>query len=200
VSPAQIKAGQCVQISWRTSGGTTLVQILRNGVIVLDNGPLESSGQDCLNNTGNYTYRLIASNRTGQQVTRDATTTVTEGTPQNPLANTNWQLSAMNINQLPLPNTNVTAFFDNDGGVGGNSGCNPYSATYTVNGNSINIGPAIGGGSLCGPEIDQQEQIYLATLQSAATFEIAGGQLIIRDGDGQEVLRYNELAAVPLAP
>jgi heat shock protein HslJ len=200
VSPAQIKVGQCVQISWRTSGGTTLVQILRNGVIVLDSGPLEGSGQDCLNNTGNYTYSLIASNRTGQQVTRDGATTVTEGAPQNPLANTNWQLAAMNVNQLPLPNTNITAFFDTDGGVGGNSGCNAYSATYTVNGGSITVGPASGGGALCGPDIDQQEQIYLTNLQSAATFEIGGGQLIIRDGTGQEVLRYNELAAVPLAP
>jgi len=200
VSPKQIEAGQCVQVSWRTSGGTTLVQILRNGVIVLDNGPLESSGQDCLNATGAYTYRLVASNRTGQQITRDEVTTVSEGAPQNPLSNTSWQLSAMNINQVPLPGTNITAFFDTDGGVGGNSGCNPYSAWYTVNGSSLSIGPVSGGQALCGPDIDQQEQIYLTALQSAATFEIGGGQLIIRDGTGQEVLRYNQLVAVPLAP
>ena len=200
VSPSQIEAGQCVQVSWRTSGGTALVQILRNGVIVLDNGALEGSGQDCLNTAGTYTYRLLASNSTGQQESRDDVTTVTEGAPQNPLANTNWQLSAINVNQVPLPNTNVTAFFSADGDVGGSGGCNPYSATYTVNGSSITIGPVSGGGALCGPDIDQQEQAYLSALQTAATFETGGGQLIIRDGTGQEVLRYNELVAVPLAP
>jgi heat shock protein HslJ len=57
-----------------------------------------------------------------------------------------------------------------------------------------------GGGALCGPDIDQQEQAYLTALQSAATFEIGGGQLIIRDGTGQEVLRYNQLVAAPMAP
>ena len=31
---------------------TDLVQILRNGIIVLDNGPLEGAVQDCLNNPG----------------------------------------------------------------------------------------------------------------------------------------------------
>jgi polar amino acid transport system substrate-binding protein len=79
--PEQIATGQCVQVSWRTSGGTTLVQILRNGVIVLDSGTLEGSGQDCVMQSGIVTYRLVASNSAGASVSQDATVTVSDTAP-----------------------------------------------------------------------------------------------------------------------
>jgi polar amino acid transport system substrate-binding protein len=79
VAPEQITAGQCVQVSWRASGGTTLVQILRNGVIVLDNAPLEGSGQDCVQQAGTVTYRMVASNSAGQSTSQDRSVTVTAG-------------------------------------------------------------------------------------------------------------------------
>ncbi len=192
--PNQIQAGQCVQVSWRTGGGTTLVQILRSGVIVLDNAPLEGSGQDCVMQSGKVTYRLVASNAAGESVSQDQSVQVTDSAPSNPLANTNWQLSAMYVNQVPLPDTTITAFFDADGGVGGNDGCNTYSGPYTVDGNALSVGPLTFGRVSCGEDIDQQEKTYLAALQSATTFEISGNQLIIRDGAGQEVLRYTRLA------
>lgn len=76
--PSQIEEGNCVLVSWSTSGGTELVQILRNGVLVLDNGPLTGSGPDCLNEAGPVTYRLESSNSVGQTTAREDTVTVTE--------------------------------------------------------------------------------------------------------------------------
>jgi polar amino acid transport system substrate-binding protein len=72
VAPDQVPTGQCVRVSYRVDGKVDLVQILKNGVIVLDNGPMEASGQDCqLLQAGTVTYRLEASNNAGQKVTQD---------------------------------------------------------------------------------------------------------------------------------
>jgi polar amino acid transport system substrate-binding protein len=191
VQPNQTKAGECVQVSWRTSGGTSLVQILRNGTIILDDGPLEGAEQDCLEAPGPYTYQLIASNSDGQSDSREASVTVSEAEPQNPLANTNWQLSSMYVNQVPAPETNIMAFFDANGSVGGNGSCNSYNGPYTVSGSNLSVGPFGRGMATCGEEIDSQEQLFLSAFESAASFELSGNQLVIRDSGGQEVLRFN---------
>ena len=38
-----------------------------------------------------------------------------------------------------------------------------------------------------------QEQTYIQALSAVASFEIAGNQLILRTGAGQEVLRFNRI-------
>ncbi len=111
--------------------------------------------------------------------------------PQNPLANTNWKLHGMNMNEVPLPRSSITIRFGADGSLSGNSGCNDYSGSYTVNGDALSVGPLAVTGALCDDEIDMQEQRYLAILQSAATFEMSRNLLIIRDATGQEVLRFD---------
>ena len=70
-------------------------------------------------------------------------------------------------------------------------GCNSYDGVYTVRGASLGISGLSATGVLCGDDLDQQERFYLAALQSAASFEISGNQLIIRDATGQEVLRFD---------
>jgi putative lipoprotein len=174
-------------------GGATLVQIKRNGVVVLDGAPLESSAQDCLDESGRVTYRVEASNSAGETVFQEATVTVTAAPPENPLTNTNWQLSAMNVNQVPVPDSTITARFDAAGGLSGDGGCNSYDGVYTVSGASLGIIGLSAAGVVCGDDLDQQEQFYLAALQSAAIFEISGNQLIIKDATGQEVLRFNRI-------
>jgi polar amino acid transport system substrate-binding protein len=85
VAPEQVQAGQCVQVSYRVAGDVDLVQILKNGVIVLDNGPTEASGQDCrLTEPGNVTYRLEASNNAGQKDTREQIIIVSEAPAPTP--------------------------------------------------------------------------------------------------------------------
>jgi heat shock protein HslJ len=193
VSPAQLEPGECAGVSWSVSAEGTLVQVRRNGRVVIDKGGAVGQQMDCLDKAGSYTYRLEAYNSAGESVFQEATVTVTEAPPENPLANTNWQLSAMNVNQVPVPGSTITARFDAASGLSGNGGCNSYEGVYTVRGASLGIIGLSVLGMTCGDDLDQQEQLYLRVLQSAASFEISRNQLIIKDASGREVLRFNRI-------
>ncbi len=98
-----------------------------------------------------------------------------------------------------LPETEITATFQS-GKVAGNAGCNQYFASYEVNGNNITVEPTIGSTMMfCAPEeVMQQETDYLATLGSAASFEIVNGQLHVSNADGALILVYETVEAAPL--
>jgi heat shock protein HslJ len=194
VNPNQIQAGGCVQISWRVSGGTTLVQILRNGVVVLDNGPWEGLQQDCLSVEDRYAYHLLASNSSGQQLVQERTVDVQASAPQNPLAGTSWRATRYwnGMEMLAtLPDTNLTASFSAYGEVNGSSGCNNYGSVYSVNGGVISIVPPSTTHRLCAepPGIMEQERAFVGALASALTFKVEGGQLRIFDRD-REVIEF----------
>lgn len=191
VTPTEIAAGACVDIAWSVGGDAAVVELWRDEMPLVGQGPLVGQQQDCVNEAGSYSYHLEAFNSAGERVGQEVMVTVTPGEAQNPLIDTEWELSAMNVNQVPLPNTVLTVYFGDDGTLTGNAGCNEYSASYRVVGNTLSVGPATTSGATCGAEIDQQEQAYLGFLQLAAIFELSGDQLIIRDATGQEVLRYS---------
>ena len=196
VSPNQIETGQCVQISWRASGGTTLVQILRNGVIVLDSAPLEGSEQDCIAQSGNIVYRLVVSNNAGQSDFRESAVSVQDAAPQNPLAGTSWRATNFSDGaggtSQPMEGTNMTASFGADGSVHGSGGCNSYSASYSVNGTALSISRLSATQQMCGEHegIDMLEFQYFNALQSAASFNMEGGQLYIINSSGQAVVEF----------
>ena len=108
----------------------------------------------------------------------------------NPLAGTRW--TVMNFNNGSdavvglIAGTTITLEFDAAGRASGNSGCNTYSANYRVNGNALSIDKPSGTKMQCEtPEgVMQQEQQYLSALQNAATFDIAGSTLTIRNASG----------------
>ena len=64
--------------------------------------------------------------------------------------------------------------------MSGTAGCNNYSASYTVDGNAITIGPAISTMMFCAdPEgVMEQEMAYLQALPSAATYVVQGDRLV----------------------
>ncbi|MCA9990251.1 MAG: META domain-containing protein [Pseudomonadales bacterium] len=98
------------------------------------------------------------------------------------LEGTNWSLSSA------IPGTAVTLQFSN-GSVSGFSGCNSYNATYSStlmagNSNNISIGPIISGGQLCTEEIMNQEQAFLAALQTATSYTITANTLTITTAEG----------------
>jgi heat shock protein HslJ len=71
----------------------------------------------------------------------------------------------------------LTAEFD-AGTISGNTGCNSFTGSYRVDGDSIEIGPLASTLAACpDEELQQQEQAYLAALQLAATFEVTGNRL-----------------------
>jgi heat shock protein HslJ len=196
VAPTGIEQGQCVVASWSTGGGTTRVQLLRDGAAIWDNAPLNSSVQDCPPNTGPTTvrYTLAAYNNANQRDSRDVQVQVNAAPPQNPLANTTWQLQATEVNGFVPAGVSVTAFFSADGSLSGNGGCNSYNSSYTVNGQAITIQMPLASGALCGDPADSVEHTYLGLLPQAASFEISGNQLILRNSGGQEILRYSRIS------
>jgi heat shock protein HslJ len=71
----------------------------------------------------------------------------------------------------------LTAEFD-AGTLSGNTGCNSFNGPYSVDGDSIEIGPLASTLAACpNEELQQQEQAYLAALERATTFEITGNRL-----------------------
>ncbi len=72
----------------------------------------------------------------------------------------------------------------------GSSGCNRYSGPYTLDGNSITVGPFESTLMACEEPLMAQEAAYLAALQSAAEFDIEGSTLTLLDADGAEVAVY----------
>jgi polar amino acid transport system substrate-binding protein len=192
VSPAQVAAGGCVQIAWSTSGATWVVRLLRNNVLVLDNAGLSGSAQDCLPNPGNITYQLVASTSGGQSTTAQQDVLVTAVTVPNPLAGKTYNL--LNLNGQPVaPNTQVNTTFNFDGTVAGSGGCNSYSGRYVVENNAISITGLTNASAACvePPGVMEQETAFWSALNLARTFEIPDPTtLIMRDGAGQEILRY----------
>jgi heat shock protein HslJ len=54
----------------------------------------------------------------------------------------------------------------------------------------LRIGPLASTSMACDDALSAQEQAYLQALQSTASFELTGNQLILRDGNRQEVARF----------
>jgi heat shock protein HslJ len=71
----------------------------------------------------------------------------------------------------------LTAEFTADR-VSGNSGCNQFNGSYTVDGQNITIGPLASTRAACpDDELQQQETDFLAALELAETFQVAGTRL-----------------------
>ncbi len=191
VSPAHIAAGECVGVSWSVGGGATYSRILRNQAVLIDNAGYTGQQMDCLDQAGSYTYLLEARNSAGAQVTQQQSVLVSEAVPDNPLAGTRWRATALNGNSV-LAGTTLTAAFDAKGRVNGSSGCNTYSATYTLNGAQLAITPPTGTSALCAdPQgIMEQEAAFLTALQSASSFNLEGGQLYLLSASNQALIEF----------
>ena len=113
-----------------------------------------------------------------------------------PLVGTDWTVTGYNNGQEAvvsiLADTEMTALFDENGLVSGSAGCNNYRASFETSAETINIGPAASTRKLC-PEpegIMDQEALYLAALEMAATYEIDGSRLDMYDVDGARVVQF----------
>lgn len=203
VNPAQIQTGQCLTVSWNTGGGATRTKLLKNGAVVLDNGPVSSAVQDCPTAAGQITYRLEAYNSAGKMVSQEKQASVTAAPPANPLLNTSWQVLQYNNGTgglaSPIAGTNISLQFADGNKVSGFAGCNNFSATYFVEGSAIDISNISSGLAACAEPagVMDQESAFLNALNQATRFEIAGTQLALYDANGQKMA---QLQAVGVAP
>ncbi|MFX1440601.1 MAG: META domain-containing protein [Promethearchaeota archaeon] len=125
-------------------------------------------------------------------------------TPADPLAGTKWQVrsyhdAASGGMASPLADTQLTAEFTagetaGEGVVGGTAGCNNYTASYTVDDDSLLIGEAAATMMFCEGLMDQ-EAAFLVAIQSASSFELETGRLQILDDQGEVVVDF-----VPYTP
>jgi heat shock protein HslJ len=113
-----------------------------------------------------------------------------------PLVGPMWRLVAYNNGKEAvvsvLTGTEITAQFGEDGNLAGSAGCNNYNASYQVEGEAIQIGPAMSTRMYCAePEgIMEQEAAYLAALEMAATYKIEGDRLLLHSAEGARVAEY----------
>ena len=109
------------------------------------------------------------------------------------LAGSSWQVTSYNNGkggvQSVIIGTELTANFGTDGSLAGSAGCNNYTTTYQTDGNNISIGPAATTRMFCAePEgIMEQEQAYLAALETAATYEIELNRMDMYTAEGSRV-------------
>lgn len=116
--------------------------------------------------------------------------------PTAELTNTEWRLTLYNNGRgglaTPLAETTITAKFDEEKGLAGSAGCNNYRASYTLDNNTITVGPASSTRRLCHQPngIMQQEADYLALLQDVATYTISGNQLDLKNAAETTLARF----------
>jgi heat shock protein HslJ len=194
----QINQGECATLNWD-------VRNVR-GVWVYPQGsdfnafPRTGQGSErvCPSVTTTYEMRVLFNDGSTQfrQVTINVIQPIAPPQPPtvapppavDPLAGTRWKVTNFNngVGAVVgiLPGTAITLEFDGAGRVTGQAGCNSYFAGYRISGNSLSVDQPGATSLLCEtPEgVMQQEQQYLAALQSAGTFQIAGTQLQIRSG------------------
>jgi len=101
-----------------------------------------------------------------------------------------WALSEMKGKGL-VPDTGITAQFTSDGKIGGSAGCNQYSGTYTVSGNTITISSPLASTMMaCAPDVMEQEAAYLKALGEAKTYSVIGDQLTFNNAANTTLMTY----------
>jgi heat shock protein HslJ len=119
--------------------------------------------------------------------------------PQTPLEGTAWVAEAYNNGRDAvvslITGTEITARFEG-GRVAGSAGCNTYTASYTLNGNTIAIGSAASTRMFCSAPagVMEQEGAYLAALPTARIYRIEGRRLILETADGARVASFTTAA------
>jgi putative lipoprotein len=115
------------------------------------------------------------------------------------LTDTNWILVSYGDPAAPqaVPeDTVITAVFSTDGMLSGFSGCNQYSASYTVQEQQLTLGPVAMTQMACSTGMEM-EQAYLSTLGTAQQYAISGLKLTVTYNQGAGVLTYTAVD-VPL--
>jgi len=97
---------------------------------------------------------------------------------------TGQEWSLVSISGAPVPGSGITATFGEDGTVTGSGGCNRYTGPYTVDGESLTVGPLASTRMSCGDVADDLERTYLEALELATGFAISGTDLVVSPSNG----------------
>ncbi len=115
----------------------------------------------------------------------------------NPLVGPTWQVTdyadPRNTTGMTtvLKDTTLTAIFGADNTLSGAAGCNSYSGTYVLEGDSLTIpGPLATTMMACAAEVMAQETVFLTNLQAVAGYKIdeVEPQLHLLNDKGQVII------------
>jgi heat shock protein HslJ len=84
------------------------------------------------------------------------------------------------------------------GRVGGNAGCNTFSASYTLDGRQLTISQAVSTMKACPAALMAQEQAVLTNLGQVASHEVVENQLHLLNAQGARLLSFAPQAATTL--
>jgi heat shock protein HslJ len=91
-----------------------------------------------------------------------------------------------------------TARFEN-GRMAGSTGCNQYTAPYTVDGDTLELGPVVSTRMACAPPADAVERGYLAALERVTRWLGDADEVVLLADDGADLLRFRPSAEPPPA-
>ena len=74
--------------------------------------------------------------------------------------------------------------------VSGSSGCNRFTASYTVDGGELRLGPVAGTEMACPDPAGAVEEAFRAALGNVTAWRIEEQELVLLDDDGIELLRF----------
>jgi heat shock protein HslJ len=102
---------------------------------------------------------------------------------------TRWSVTGLNNGRQAVVSSatteRLTAEFGTDGRFTGSGGCNRLGGPYTTTGSDgLAIGPVASTRRGCAEDVMTTESRYVAALGRAATYEIAGDRLTVRDAAG----------------
>ena len=73
----------------------------------------------------------------------------------------------------------------------GNAGCNQFFGTYNQKDSKITVNPLATTRKACGHDVMLKEHDFLLTLESAKHVEVNANMLILKNADGQVVMKFN---------
>jgi heat shock protein HslJ/uncharacterized membrane protein len=98
-----------------------------------------------------------------------------------------WKVTAID-GEPPLPDTDPSISFDEDGKVGGAASCNRFFGTFTLTGEGLSFGPMGASMMMCDEPVMAQERAVLDILESTTGFAVADdGSLTLNGGDGRTI-------------
>jgi len=107
------------------------------------------------------------------------------------LRGSEWRPIQVGSSRVPS-DTNIFVQFTGDGQLAGHGGCNRFFGSYKINGNAIEIGPVGATRMACPESIMNLEMALFIALEAVKTFERNGAQLVLRDGGGADLARFQQ--------
>ncbi len=109
---------------------------------------------------------------------------------ESPLDGTGWVLQGWSISSLYPGDFEITASFD-DGQISGKAAVNTYTGPYSTDSNGTFEVGEITRTLMAGSEPAMRaEDLFLELLKEARGFRLEGGQLLLLDANGNELLVF----------